>query len=194
MKDRLPGYLERIRHVFPDLPVSEAVLNEEGLVNDVVILNGRLVCRFGKQSWARADLQQEYRCLTLAHHHFAPLVKDPSFMAGEQTFMHGDLASYHLLFDPAAKRLNGVIDFGTAGIGDPACDLALILEDFGESFLRYLDPYYPEIGTLIERARFWAGSLELEWLLGGLRDAGDPSWFAVHIGRARDVLPIGCGW
>jgi hypothetical protein len=32
-----------------------------------------------------------------------------------------------------------------------------------------------------------------QWLLGGLR-SGDASWFAVHIGQARDVMPVGSGW
>jgi aminoglycoside 2''-phosphotransferase len=298
MNGKLRGYLSQIQRAHPDLNVAEAVLKQEGLVNDVVIVNGDLVCRFGKNEWAAEDLRQEYRCLEVArrpvemrlpawtihddafisyemiggvllqryylmeanemtrqaigeqmgtllrqlhsipigqaeakgvkpsvsnrtyeqwldryatvlqdlfpylmasarewaHHHFAPLLRDPAFMEAEQTFMHGDLATYHLLYDPDAQRLTGLIDFGTAGIGDPACDLALIIEEFGESFLRYLYPHFPDIGLLIERARFWAGNLELEWLLGGLRNPDDLSWFAAHIGRARDVMPIGCGW
>lgn len=45
----------------------------------------------------------------------------------------------------------------------------------------------------IDRVRFWAGMLELQWLLRGLRD-GMQDMLVVHIGRKRDVLPIGSGW
>jgi aminoglycoside 2''-phosphotransferase len=298
MTVKLQGYLKRIQNVYSRLTIHDALLNQEGLVNDVVIVNGDLVCRFGKHEWAAENLRQEYNCLAVArrhveiplpvwtwhdddfisyrllggiplqryhimqagtasrqalaeqlgsflwqlhtipihdleaqgiepsvtnrsrthwrqmyaevqqelfpllmnsarqwvHQHFTPLVDDPAFLEGPQTLMHGDLSTYHLLYNPDEKRLTGVIDFGTAGLGDPACDLAGIIEEYGESFLRDLESYYPQIGALIERARFWAGTLELQWLLGGLRNPDDPSWFAVHIGRARDVMPIGSSW
>jgi hypothetical protein len=42
----------------------------------------------------------------------------------------------------------------------------------------------------LERARFLAGALELEWTLKGLPEK-DLSWLTVHLGRARDVLPFG---
>ncbi len=53
--------------------------------------------------------------------------------------------------------------------------------------------FSPEIGDVIERIRFWAGSMELQRVLGGIR-TGDLSWFTVHIGCARDVMPAGSGW
>jgi aminoglycoside 2''-phosphotransferase len=37
--------------------------------------------------------------------------------------IHGDLGPYHILFDRASRRVSGIIDFGTAGLGDPATDL-----------------------------------------------------------------------
>lgn len=129
------------------------------------------------------------------HQHFAPIINDPHFMDCEPVFMNGDLSSYHLLVNQQTHLLNGVIDFGTVGTGDPACDWACLIDIYGESFVRHIAQYYPgKIEAQIERARFWAGTLELQWLLGGIRNPDDPSWFAVHIGRARDVLPIGSGW
>jgi aminoglycoside 2''-phosphotransferase len=108
--------------------------------------------------------------------------------------MNGDLGPYHLLYNPQTRRLNGVIDFGTAGLGDPATDFGCLIDQFGETFVRLMAPTYPDMAQHIERARFWAGTLELQWLLGGLRYPDEPDWFMVHIGRARDVLPIGSGW
>ena len=53
--------------------------------------------------------------------------------------------------------------------------------------------FYPEIGQALDRARFWAGTLELQWAISGLRSK-DLSWLTVPIGRARDVRPMGTGW
>jgi aminoglycoside 2''-phosphotransferase len=292
-------YEARIRAARPDLVIREMALNQEGLVNDVVIINDALVFRFGKREWAAEDLAQEGKCLALmkkyvdvrlpewtvhapdfisyekipgeplqrhdilrwpeadqkgiaaelgqflsvlhgipleeteahgigpsatkrrpedwlklyedvreklypllmetskawAEQHFAPLLADPGFMDCEERLMNGDLSPYHLLVDPETRRLSGIIDFGTVGLGDPACDFACLIDAYGESFVRRVARYYEDdIEELIERARFWAGTVELQWLLGGLREPQDPSWFAVHIGRARDVRPVGSGW
>ena len=42
---------------------------------------------------------------------------------GEPVWFHGDVAAGNLLVEGGA--LTAVIDFGTAGVGDPACDLAI---------------------------------------------------------------------
>jgi len=107
----------------------------------------------------------------------------------DPVLIHDDLASYHILFDPTTKRINGLIDFGTAKLGDPASDFALIINALGERFLRRMQTFYPAIEAALDRARFKAGMLELGWVAEGLR-TNDPSWFTVHIGRARDVMPI----
>jgi aminoglycoside 2''-phosphotransferase len=124
---------------------------------------------------------------------FAPLVQDHSFMDYQPVLMNGDLGPYHILCDWPAGQITGIIDFGTAGRGDPAADFACIINGYGESFLRRMAKYYPEIKEHIKRARFWAGTLELQWVLGGIRTQ-DFSWFPVHIGRARDMMPVHSGW
>ncbi len=125
--------------------------------------------------------------------HFSPVVANGKFLEYERLFMHGDLATYHLLFDRPTNRFNGIIDFGTAGIGDPAADFGCIINQYGESFLRRMSGAYPEISDHIQRARFWAGTLELQWILGGIK-RNDPSMFVVHIGRARNMRPIDAAW
>ena len=124
---------------------------------------------------------------------YAPFLADPSLWEYEPHFINGDLATYHLLFDRGRKRLNGVIDFGTAGMGDPAQDLSIIIKQYGESFLWRMRRIYPRIDRHIERARFLAGRIELEWILRGLQN-DDPSMFVVHLGLWRDVGAIGSGW
>jgi len=127
--------------------------------------------------------------------HFAPVLADEYWMTSEPRLINGDTTPYHILFDRRAQALAGIIDFGTSGIGDPAADFACIIYFYGESFLRRMARIYPEIEGAVDRARFWAGTLELQWALSGIR-ARDAnwSWFTAHLGSARDVMPIGAEW
>ena len=151
--------------------------------------------------WVRLfeDVGRELFPLMMAHtkewveRHFEPVLNDEGWMNYTPTLINGDVTPYHILYDREEKRVNGIIDFGTAGIGDPAADFSCIIYSYGESFLRRMSKSYPEVGKSVERARFWAGSLELQWALKGLRSK-DGTWFMVHIGSARDVSPIGSGW
>jgi aminoglycoside 2''-phosphotransferase len=124
---------------------------------------------------------------------YAPLLDDPHFLDHTPSLMNGDVGSYHILYDAEKQAINGIIDFGTAGVGDPAVDFGVMINTYGESFVRRMEPHYPSLPNLIERARFIAGQVELEWVLKGLR-SNDPMWYTVHLGRARDVKPIGVGW
>ncbi len=121
---------------------------------------------------------------------FGPVHDGTLVFDHEPTLVHGDLASYHLLVDPAERRLVAVIDFGTAGIGDPAVDVATLLHVFGESLVA---PHLREQGGLdeatLQRARFWCATLDLQLALLGLRH-DDPSLLVAHAGAAaRDLLP-----
>ncbi|WP_219472004.1 phosphotransferase family protein [Nonomuraea rhizosphaerae] len=57
-------------------------------------------------------------------------------------FCHNDLGAEHLLVDPSASALTGVIDWTDAAVTDPAHDFALIYRDLGpEVFERVLVHY-----------------------------------------------------
>ena len=296
-----------IQGAFPALEVRTASINNEGLVNQIVVVNGERVFRFPRAEWAKEALQHEARVLRLmqartllalpaydyesvemasypfvqgeimtrnwllrqstadqetiaqqlagflqamhttpahmlaehairqsdtvrgredwlklyeqvqehlfpylmaharewVHELFGFVVADEAAMAHEPVLMHGDLSCYHLLRSADVPRLHAVLDFGTAGLGDPACDFGCVIYQYGESFLMRMSQYYPAIALGLDRARFWASTLELQWLLGGLRSARetipeelrgrvDWSWFPVHIGMAaKDMRPIG---
>ncbi|MGG6652107.1 UNVERIFIED_CONTAM: phosphotransferase, partial [Salmonella enterica subsp. enterica serovar Weltevreden] len=82
-----------------------------------------------------------------------------------------------------------IIDFGTAGLGDPALDLAVLLGNYGDTLVAEGLPAYPRRAEHLDRARFWVGTLEWQWALAGL---GGRTEFAVaHLGGARDVFPVG---
>jgi aminoglycoside 2''-phosphotransferase len=120
---------------------------------------------------------------------FAPVLDGRLDMTYPPALIHNDLASYHLLVGDNGQ-LTGVLDFGEAGWGDAAADYAALISGFGESFVARLIAVDPTIAAHLERARFRAAYIELEWALKGVR-TGDPSWFLVHLGRARDSRPFG---
>jgi aminoglycoside 2''-phosphotransferase len=117
---------------------------------------------------------------------FERCVGDPGFLTSDACFVHGDLGFYHLLFDQATWRLSGLIDFGTAGVGDPAIDVAPLLQAWGASFVGRLAGVYPEVTEYLPRARFYAQGIELMWAATGLA-RGEKRWFLAHLGGARDL-------
>jgi aminoglycoside 2''-phosphotransferase len=126
------------------------------------------------------------------HQHFAPLVDDPHWLDFEAVLIHDDLAQYHILYDGVARQIAGVIDFGTAGLGDAARDYGILINVYGESFVQRMARHDDRIARLIDRARFYGGVLELQWVLGGVRSKSF-DWFTAHLDRARDVMPYGRG-
>jgi len=89
----------------------------------------------GKHSWYRGASLTHYdeetrRCLAALDGRIdtaaAAAVWDAALAAechGDPVWFHGDVAAGNLLVRDG--RLTGVIDFGTSGIGDPACDLVI---------------------------------------------------------------------
>lgn len=72
----------------------------------------------------------------------------------EAVWFHGDIASGNLLV--AEGKLAAVIDFGTAGVGDPACDLVIAWTMFaGASRRAFREAAGQDAGTWA-RARGWA--------------------------------------
>lgn len=69
-------------------------------------------------------------------------------------WFHGDIAHGNLLVQDG--RLSAVIDFGTSGVGDPACDLVIAYTFFsGSSRSVFRDAVQQDAGTWA-RARGWA--------------------------------------
>jgi len=73
---------------------------------------------------------------------------------GTPVWFHGDIAAGNLLI--ADGKLTAVIDFGTSGVGDPACDLVITWGMFsGESREAFRRTVGQDDGTWA-RARGWA--------------------------------------
>lgn len=117
---------------------------------------------------------------------FRSALDSPGFFDFAPVLVHGDLTLYHILYSPEEKRITGVIDFGVAGLGDPATDLGSLINCYGETLVGKMVNAYPEMKELLPRARFYAQAIELQWALLGV-ESGEYYWFTAHIGGARDI-------
>ncbi|MBH8555658.1 phosphotransferase [Nostocaceae cyanobacterium CENA357] len=127
---------------------------------------------------------------TWIHELFRPVVSGELDLSYTPVLIHGDLPVYHILFNPESQSISGIIDFGVAGLGDPACDIATQLGNYGENIVQLMESDYPMLRDVINRARFWVGTLELQWSLIGVK-YNDVSLSLAHIGWAREVQPVG---
>ena len=75
----------------------------------------------------------------------------------DNALRHGDFGSSNTLYSAEEQRVVGMIDFGHAGIGDPAVDFAGLYVCFGEAFLRRCARVYPLMDRCWDRVRFYAG-------------------------------------
>ncbi|MEU6820753.1 aminoglycoside phosphotransferase family protein [Streptomyces atriruber] len=120
----------------------------------------------GEHSWYRGASPAHYddetrRCLAALEGRVdtarAAPVWDAALAAewrGTPVWFHGDIAGGNLLVE--GGKLTAVIDFGTSGVGDPACDLVAAWGMFdGESREAFREAVGQDDGTWA-RARGWA--------------------------------------
>ncbi|MFI2299668.1 aminoglycoside phosphotransferase family protein [Actinacidiphila glaucinigra] len=132
----------------------------------------------GPHSWYRGASPAHYdeetrRCLTLLEGHVdttrARAVWDAALAArwyGRPVWFHGDIAAGNLLVH--GGELTAVIDFGTSGVGDPACDLVVAWTMFsGDSREAFRRTVRRDAATWA-RARGWALWKSLLVLSGSL--------------------------
>lgn len=117
---------------------------------------------------------------------FESAINTPDFFGFYPVLIHGDLMPYHILYSKENERLNAVIDFAIAGLGDPATDLGSLISSYGETLISKMEKEYPDLGSLLPRARFYAQANELQWVLLGV-ESGEDYWFTAHLGGARDI-------
>jgi len=111
---------------------------------------------------------------------------DDTCFAFTPTLVHRDLNTEHVLFDPATGTLTGVIDWGDAGIDDPAVDFAGIRRQLGDDFAHQMLAAYrhPLDTTFLQRMDFYAGMEPFHEIHFGQID-GDAAHLAHGIEWAR---------
>jgi aminoglycoside 2''-phosphotransferase len=107
--------------------------------------------------------------------HFETYLSDPSMQAFEPSLRHGDFGPSNLLYNPGTWRISGIIDFDSAGVGDPALDLAAV-SCYGDRFFQKFCEAYPVEERMPARARFYRGTFALQEALHGILN-GDKEAF-----------------
>jgi aminoglycoside phosphotransferase (APT) family kinase protein len=88
-------------------------------------------------------------------------------------FSHNDLGIEHVLIDPVAWTVTGVIDWSDAAIVDPAYDFGLLYRDLGPAALRRYRNDASDAAALTERAVFYARCSVFEDLAYGVETGRD---------------------
>ncbi|MFD8002220.1 phosphotransferase family protein [Streptomyces mirabilis] len=88
------------------------------------------------------------------------------------TFSHNDLGIEHVLIDPVAWTVTGIIDWSDAAFVDPAYDFGLLYRDLGPAAARAAISSYRsdanDLAALSERAVFYARCSVFEDLAHGI--------------------------
>lgn len=114
---------------------------------------------------------------------FAPIIDGSLLLDYRPRLIHGDLAPYHVKADLSSSKISGLIDFGESGIGDAATDISCLIYNLGLPFVEAMDTY-PYLEEVLERAQFYAKTLEIQWFVQAVRTR-EPFWFGAHLGSYR---------
>jgi aminoglycoside 2''-phosphotransferase len=95
---------------------------------------------------------------------------DEANLQFQPALIHHDLNEEHILVDAGGIRITGIIDWGDAGIGDPAIDFTGLLADYGRSMQeRVLRNYSrPVDAAFRRRAEFYRSLIPFHEVLFGL--------------------------
>jgi aminoglycoside 2''-phosphotransferase len=107
--------------------------------------------------------------------HFETHLADAATFAYTPALIHGDFGASNILYDAKARAISGIIDWSSAGLGDPAVDLAALIcpASYGEEFAARLAGVYPGVAELLPRARFYIGTFALQEALFGVEQGDD---------------------
>lgn len=117
---------------------------------------------------------------------FEAYLAEPLNFSHPLTLVHGDFGPGNILLDRPNSRVSGVIDFGSAGLDDPAVDLAALIGPYGygEAFLRRFAKIYAIPPEDLARARFYASTFALQDAVYGI-EHGDAQAFESGIAAYR---------
>lgn len=157
----------------------------------VQFLPGDLPSADGRMIWR--DMYHRIRVQLFPHmrpdaqawamQHFETFLNDPQASVWMPALRHGDFGPTNILCDPATGALTGIIDFGSAALGDPAVDVAA-LSGYGPAFNECIFAAYPSMRAAAPRITFYAGTFALQEALFGI-ERHDPDAFAAGIAPYR---------
>jgi aminoglycoside 2''-phosphotransferase len=104
--------------------------------------------------------------------HFEDFLSDEGNCSYVPALIHGDFGPSNILYDAQTGDISGILDFSSAGWGDPALDFAALSGpvSYPESFLERFSSIYPGIDAFLSRSRFYAGTFALQEALYGIEN------------------------
>ena len=110
-----------------------------------------------------------FRAQDQVQRHFETFLDDAQDFEYEPVLRHGDFGTGNILIDRETMTVTGMLDFGSAGLGDPAVDVGWVqyLSGVGESFLQTFYAAYPGLQAVLDRARFYVGTFAIQDALFG---------------------------
>ncbi len=98
---------------------------------------------------------------------------------GPPVWFHGDAQPGNLLLN--CGRLSAVIDFGTSGVGDPACDTTITWTFLSGESSRVFRELLPVDSATWARGRGWAIWKAMKVLVGALKDDPADAAYTTHV-------------
>jgi aminoglycoside 2''-phosphotransferase len=116
-------------------------------------------------------------------HHFEAFLHEQRSRPVVPVLIHGDFGAENILHEPRTLTITGVVDFGSAGLDDPAVDLAAA-STLGDGFVDRFEPIYPNLRDVLNRLPFYRGTFALQEALFGIEN-GDEEAFQAGIEEYR---------
>ncbi len=101
---------------------------------------------------------------------FEAFIENANLYKFDPALRHGDFGAENILYDPDGQAIVGILDFGGAGLGDPAIDFAGIFASYGEEFYKQCCSFYPEMEQAMMRVRFYCQTFAFEEALFGIEN------------------------
>jgi aminoglycoside 2''-phosphotransferase len=159
LAQQLAGFLKELHHI----PIEEAIgyqLPIYDTIDECIEIYTRI--RDKCFPFMRQDACE------WATHHFESFLNNPHHFVYEPVLKHGNFCARHILYLPHEQMIAGILDFSSAGLGDPAYDFACLLDSYGESFLKRCLSTYPAIESFWSRILFYQETFALVAALVGL--------------------------
>jgi aminoglycoside 2''-phosphotransferase len=99
-------------------------------------------------------------CVSVSRH-FETFLHDHRDATIDPVLIHGDFGASNVLYDASERTVSGVIDFGSARVGDPAIDIAAATT-IHPAIRERLVQVYPADASMLRRADFYRGTFALQ--------------------------------
>jgi aminoglycoside 2''-phosphotransferase len=118
-------------------------------------------------------------------------ITDKELTQWQPVLQHGELAPPHIYFNEEKEKISGILDFGEAGIGDPADELFWLIWSYGQTFVDQVVANQPSLQKHYKRARFLTGFQMIRWSLAGVE--GGPAQYTKLLTLPFDFEPLRMG-